>query len=72
MSKYMQLVTSLIQRGIDEGEFLECSPKKLAVAIGAIIEGTILVKVYDPEIVNLEEDIRFGALSLIERYETKP
>lgn len=71
VTRYVVSVTTLIQQGIDNGELVPCDPKKLAIAIGAIFEGVIIIKVYDPDLVNFEEDIRFGAISLIERYENK-
>jgi len=54
---YMDLITPIIQKGIDEGEFQADSAKEVAIAIGAIFEGTILLWVYDSEMVNIKEDI---------------
>jgi AcrR family transcriptional regulator len=54
---YMDLITPIIQQGIDEGEFQADSAKEVAIAIGAIFEGTILLWVYDSEMVKIKEDI---------------
>lgn len=54
---YMDLITPIIQQGIDEGAFQVDSAKEVAIAIGAIFEGTILLWVYDSDMVNIKEDI---------------
>jgi AcrR family transcriptional regulator len=58
MGLYYDLITPIIQQGIDEGEFRAMDAEEAAVAFGAIFEGTILLWVYDPERVNLEKNLR--------------
>ncbi len=55
---YMDLIIPIIQQGIDEGEFQAESAQQVAITIGAIFEGTILLWVYDSEMVNIKEDIQ--------------
>ncbi len=62
---YMDLITPIIQQGIDAGEFQAESAKEVAIAIGAIFEGTILLWVYDSETVNIKEDIHKSVELLI-------
>ena len=45
----------LVQQGMDGGEFRPAPPFVIAAAIGSLIEGTILVWVLSPSMVNLEE-----------------
>ena len=66
MRFYLDLITPIIQQGIDEGEFKEKNANDVAIAIGAIFEGTILLWVYDPELVDLEKHLRFGMEILID------
>ncbi len=54
---YLGIVTPIIQEGIEAGEFRPVGAQKAAVAVGAILEGTILLWVYDPQTVNFEEYI---------------
>lgn len=56
--KYMEVLNSIIQRGMDQGEFKPGNPQDVSIAIGAILEGTFLLRVYDSKIVKLEEHIR--------------
>lgn len=57
---YMELLAVLIQQGIDNGEFQATSAMDVAVTIGAIFEGTILLWVYDPETADVERHTRTG------------
>jgi len=60
MGLYYDLITPIIQQGIDAGEFKSTDAEEAAVAFGAIFEGTILLWVYDPERVNLEKNLHAG------------
>jgi AcrR family transcriptional regulator len=57
---YTDMLTILIQQGIDSGEFHSPDARDAAISIGAIIEGTMLLWVYDPEAVEVEKHIRSG------------
>lgn len=59
-ARYMQFLVDIIQHGIDTGEFRAAPARDIAVTIGALIEGTFLLWVYDPEQIDLERDIRAG------------
>jgi AcrR family transcriptional regulator len=58
--EYYETLTPVIQQGVDRGEFRSVNAKAAAVALGAIIEGTILLWATTPELVDLEEDILEG------------
>ena len=47
MHRYIEMIVPIIQRGIDEGEFKDLDALDLAMAYGAIIEGSILLWSYD-------------------------
>ena len=66
INKYMEIFTPIIQRGIDSGEFRALDASEIAIAGGAIIEGTILLWVYDNDLVNPEYHIRRGMQLLLE------
>lgn len=63
--RYMQLLVSIIQHGIETGEFRAVPARDIAISIGALVEGTFLLWVYDPEQVDVEQDIRAGVQFLI-------
>jgi AcrR family transcriptional regulator len=66
INEYMDIFTPVIQRGIDSGEFRALDAHEIAVAGGAIIEGTILLWVYDNSLVDPEKHIRTGMQLLLE------
>ena len=57
---YLELLIPIIQQGIDQGEFRQADASEVAISIGAIIEGTILLWVYDSETIQVEKHIRSG------------
>ena len=63
---YLNLLTPIIQQGIDTGEFKAEKAKDVAITIGAIFEGTILLWVYDPASINLENHLRISMKLLMD------
>ncbi len=55
---YLELLIPIVQKGIDNGEFNAASAVDVSIALGAIIEGTILLWVYDSETVDAEKHMR--------------
>ena len=49
---------SEIQQGIDAGEFAPGSSLEAAYAIGSIIEGTVMLWLYDPEQIDIQAHIK--------------
>lgn len=66
LHKYMDVLVGLVQRGIDSGEFRPVNPQEVALAAGAIYEGTVLLWVYDHELVDVEYHIYTGIELLLE------
>lgn len=63
---YMDALVPLIQRGIDIGEFRKVDAQEVAIAAGAIFEGTVLLWVYDKDRINVEHHIRSSIKLLLE------
>ena len=63
---YMDILVPIIQHGIDSGEFRSADAKEVALAMGAIMEGTLLLWVYDKTLVDPETHIRSGMKLLLE------
>jgi AcrR family transcriptional regulator len=72
MERYMDVLVPIIQRGIDSGEFRPVDAKEAAIAAGAIFEGTILLWVYDKELVDPERHIRAGIEILLAGIRANP
>jgi AcrR family transcriptional regulator len=57
LRSFLAVLTPLIEQGIARGELRTVSSKESAIAIGALIEGTILLWIYDPDLIDLEQHI---------------
>jgi AcrR family transcriptional regulator len=68
---YLDLLMPIIQHGIDTGEFRSADAKEIAIAMGAVIEGTLLLWVYDNSLIDPEQHIRSGMKLLLEGVQTK-
>ena len=66
VNHYMNILVPIIENGIASGEFKEVDPKEVAIAMGAVLEGTILIWVYDKSLVDPEVNIRSGIKFLLE------
>jgi len=66
VNRYMNILVPIIQSGIDSGEFRKVKAQEVAIAMGAILEGTILIWVYDKSLVDPEANIRSGIKLLLE------
>lgn len=63
--KHLELLESLIQQGIDTGEFQADSAVDAAITMGSIIEGTALLWFYDPESIDILQHIKSNTLLLL-------
>ena len=70
-NRYMDILVPIIQHGIDTGEFRTADPKEIALAMGAVMEGTLLLWVYDNSLVEPEKHIRSGMKLLLEGVQAK-
>ena len=70
VNHYMNILVPVIENGIASGEFKEVDPKEVAIAMGAVLEGTILIWVYDNSLVDPEVHIRSGIRLLMEGVQT--
>ena len=68
---YMDILVPVIQKGIDSGEFRSGDAQEIALAMGAVMEGTILLWVYDKSMVDPEKHIRSGMKLLLEGVQAK-
>ena len=66
----MDAMVPIIEQGIASGEFKEVNALNVAIAAGAIFEGTLLLWVYDNNLVNPEKHIRAGIQLLMDGIKT--
>jgi hypothetical protein len=72
INRYLDILIPIIQSGIDSGEFRPVNAREVAIAMGAMIEGTLLLWVYDKSIVEPEYHIRSGMQLLLEGVQAPP
>lgn len=65
LNRYLGRLTGIISRGVAEGEFVTVDPGEAAIAIAAMVEGTMLLWVYDHDAVDPERHIRSGLTLLL-------
>lgn len=65
INHYVEVLVPIVQHGIDTGEFRQVEAGDVAIAIGAMIEGTLLLWVYDKSLVKPEYHIRSGMTLLL-------
>ena len=70
INQYMDAMVPIIEQGIASGEFKEVNALNVAIAAGAIFEGTLLLWVYDNNLVNPEKHIRAGIQLLMDGIKT--
>jgi AcrR family transcriptional regulator len=63
---YLDTLVPIIDQGIEAGEFRLVHAHDVALAAGAIVEGTILLWVYDKSAVDVPKHIRSGINFIIE------
>jgi AcrR family transcriptional regulator len=63
---YLDILTPIIQLGIDSGEFRNVDAREVSIAMGAVIEGTLLLWVYDRTIIDPEKHIQSGMKFLMD------
>ena len=71
LNHYLDILIPIIQQGIDSGEFRPADPKEIAIAMGAILEGTLLLWVYDNSLIEPEIHLRSGMKLLLEGVQAK-
>ena len=62
---YLEILEPIIEQGVKRGEFVSIDTHSAAISAGAIFEGTILLWIYDPDQIDLENNIRSGFMTLL-------
>src|SRR5271157_124056 len=70
-NRYLNILIPIVQQGVDSGEFRQVNASEVAIAAFAIIEGTLLLWVYDKSIIDPERHIRSGMKLLLEGVQTR-
>jgi AcrR family transcriptional regulator len=60
------ILIPLIRQGVDRGEFRPVDPEEAAIAVGSLLEGTLLLWVYDPDTVDFGRHMETGLRLLLD------
>lgn len=71
-NRYLDVLAPIIQRGIDSGEFRPLDAEEVAIAAGAILEGTLLEWVYDRSRIDPVKHIQTGISLLLDGIRATP
>jgi AcrR family transcriptional regulator len=66
LNHYLEMLIPIIQRGIDSGEFRNVDARETAIAMGAVMEGTLLLWVYDKSLIDPAHHMHTGMKLLLE------
>jgi AcrR family transcriptional regulator len=66
INRYVDVLVPIIQRGIDAGQLRPVDAREVAIAMGAMLEGTLLLWAYDKTLVKPEYHIRSGIKLLLQ------
>jgi AcrR family transcriptional regulator len=69
--KYIKVLDPIIQEGIDSGEFRKVNANEASIALGALIEGVILLWVFDPENIDISHHGKISAKFLLDGLQTQ-
>ncbi len=69
--RHLEILLSLIQQGLDSGEFQADSAMEASIAIGSMLEGTVLLWVYDPSLIDIKYHIKSNISLLLQGLRTK-
>ena len=63
---YTDALVPVIEQGMARGEFRRVDARHTAITLGAVVEGSVLLWVFDPKMVQLEEQLETGVRLVLE------
>ena len=69
--RYMEALDPVIQEGINQGEFQPVNARDVTIALGAIVEGTLLLWIYDPDSIDISHHAQTSLKFLLEGVQVK-
>jgi AcrR family transcriptional regulator len=70
LHRFVAILEPLVQRGMDNGEFTPGDARQITITIGAALEGTLLLWAYDPEMVQVEDQLHASMALLLKGLES--
>lgn len=66
LEAYIKIIVPIVEQGMRSGEFRHVNSFEAAIALGAVIEGTVLLWVIDPERISIENHLESGTRLILE------
>jgi AcrR family transcriptional regulator len=60
VAEFIAILAPLIRQGVESGELRPVDPEQVAITLGAMLEGTLLLWAFAPERVQLEAQLMAG------------
>lgn len=71
LGRFVSILEPIVQQGMDSGEFTPGDARQVTVAIGAALEGTLLLWAYAPDIVQPEKQLHLSMKLILEGLEIR-
>jgi len=71
LNRFVAILEPIVRYGIENGEFTPGDSRQITIAIGAALEGTLLLWAYAPEMVQPEEQLRLSMALLLKGLEAR-
>ncbi|MGE5139027.1 MAG: TetR/AcrR family transcriptional regulator [Rudaea sp.] len=65
LSAYLEILAPLVQQGIERGEFRSVDARQISIALGAVLEGTLLLWAFNPKGFPLEAQLEAGLQAIL-------
>ncbi|MBN2146273.1 MAG: TetR/AcrR family transcriptional regulator [Anaerolineales bacterium] len=71
LGRFVAILEPIVQHGMENGEFIAGDARQVTVAIGAALEGTLLLWAYAPDLVQPEQQLRLSMKLILEGLEIR-
>lgn len=70
LGRFVSILEPIVQQGMESGEFTPGDARQVTIAIGAALEGTLLLWAYAPDIVQPEKQLNLSMKLILEGLES--
>lgn len=70
-NEYLEIVVAILEEGQETGEFREVDTTAAALALGTLIDGTLLLWAYDPQLINVGVQMRASIELMLDGLKSK-
>lgn len=71
LGRFVAILEPIVLRGMENGEFIPGDSRQATIAIGAALEGTLLLWAYAPDLIQPEQQLRLSMKLILEGLEMR-